>query len=57
MITKKFYTVVFQIKKGGTLKYTEVVNAKDFSEAVRLAKIILREKLRNEFRIKSISED
>lgn len=50
------YIVVFQIKKGGTLKYTEVVNAKNFSEVVRIAKIILREKLRNDFRIKSISE-
>lgn len=52
----KTYIVVFQIKKDGTLKYTEVIKAKNFNEIVKTANIIKRIKLKNEFYIKSISE-
>lgn len=52
----KTYIVVFQIKKGGTLKYAEEIKAKNFNEVVKTANTIKRIKLKNEFYIKSISE-
>lgn len=55
MIMKKVYVVVFQ-KEDGMAKYTDVVSAKNFSEAVEIAKTILPKALRNGFRIKSIGE-
>lgn len=52
----KTYIVVFQIKKGGTLKCTVAMTAKNFNEMVKTANIVKRTKLKNEFYIKSISE-
>lgn len=52
----KAYIVVFKNKKDETLKYTEVITAKDFNEIVKTANMVKRIKLKNEFYIKSISE-
>jgi len=50
------YIAVFQIKSGGTLKVTKVLTCKNFNEACKVAKEIVKYEFKNEFRIKSISE-
>lgn len=50
------YIAVFQIKSGGTLKVAKVLACKNFNEACKVAKEIVKNEFKNEFRIKSISE-